>query len=313
RPAGNSLGGERNIAWLLTDEGGLTEAGEPSSGVPFNGQPVTAGAARDGRVALIINEHEVWTRTRGRWRKDVSTDLDLFSLAWTDDGHVLVGTEQARLAAVDDGTLRFLSSFDDVAERPLWDTPYDAPPELRSLAAGVDGTLYANVHVGWIVRSRDRGKTWTSIRNGLDRDVHMVAAHPSRPATVFAATAVGFHISHDYGDRFVRRREGMPYHYQRAVACFPERDVYLASTAMHDGGEGAQLYRSEDEGRHWTRVSGLPDVVNRNLNTHQVAALVGGRALAVIRDTSLYVSEDWGVTWREVASQLPMVNAILVV
>src|SRR3972149_6849838 len=62
---------------------------------------------------------------------------------------------------------------------------------------------------------------------------------PADPATVFAPPADGFHISHDHGDSFQRRRGGMPYVYQRAVACFRGRDVYLASTARHDGGTGA--------------------------------------------------------------------------
>jgi len=161
------------------------------------------------------------------------------------------------------------------------------------------------------VRSRDGGRTWKTIRKGLDRDVHMVAAHPTEPATVFAATAVGFHISHDHGDSFVRRREGMPYFYQRACACFPDQDVYLVSTAKHDRGEGAQLFRSDDEGVHWARVAGLPDGVNRNINTHQVVALPGGRGLVVVQDSILFESADWGASWGETARALPTVHAIL--
>jgi hypothetical protein len=138
----------------------------------------------------------------------------------------------------------------------------------------------------------------------------MVATHPTDPGTVFAATADGFHISHDYGDSFQRRLGGMPYHYQRAVTCFPGRDVYLASTARHDGGVGALLFRSEDEGEHWTRVEGLP-MVDHNINTWQVATFADGSAAAVVRDTDLYVSDDWGVSWTKSREGLPTVNAIL--
>jgi len=301
--------GEGLDAWLLTDRGILDLDGNPVPGIPLGERSATAGVA-GSEIGVIVDEQEVWVRSGTRWKKAVSSGGDLYSIERAGDGRFLVGTERARVAWVDDGRLAYIEAFDAVPERRLWDTPYGAPPELRSLAVSTDGTIYANVHVGWIVRSRDGGKSWTTVRRGLDRDVHMVAAHPADPATVFAATADGFHISHDHGDSFQRRRGGMPYVYQRAVACFPGRDVYLASTARHDGGTGALLFRSEDEGAHWTQVKGLPPV-DRNINTWQVGTFADGRALVVVRDTDLYVSEDWGVSWAKARESLPTVNAIL--
>jgi len=260
-------------------------------------------------VSVLVDGHEVWTYWRGRWNKEATSNVTLYSVLRTGHG-LLVGSEAARIAFAESGALRFLPSFDAVPERKVWDTPYGAPPELRSLALGVDGTVYANVHVGWIVRSQDGGVSWTTVRNGLDRDVHMVAAHPAKPGIVFAATANGFHISHDNGDSWTPRPGKMPYLYQRAVACFADRDVYLASTAKHDRGAGAKLFRSEDEGRRWVEVSGLPSA-DRNISTHQVKAIEGGRGLAVLSDTSLYESTDWGTSWRKLRSNLPTVNAIL--
>ncbi len=299
--------------WLLTEKGLLSSGGTPIKDAPFGAQSVTAGAAADDGVGLIVDEHEVWVRSRTGWRKEAGSKDELYCIARSSDGRYLVGTERARLAWVTDGALEFIPAFDRVPERLLWDTPYGAPPELRSLAVATDGAIYANVHVGWIVRSTDGGKTWRSLRNGLDRDVHQVAVHPSDPKTVFAATAEGFHISHDRGDTFVRRAEGMPYVYQRATTCLPGRGVYLASTARHDRGAGARLYRSEDEGRTWARVRGLPETVDRNINTYQLVALAGGHGFVVVADTALYETEDWAETWRLVARNLPPVNAVLAV
>ncbi|MGI0148469.1 MAG: WD40/YVTN/BNR-like repeat-containing protein, partial [Thermoplasmata archaeon] len=268
-----------NEIWILTEDGLWSWNGEPLPGRPFASRSVTCGAAGSDTVALIVDEREVWTKSRGTWRKEADSEVELYSLARTREGRLLVGTADARLSWLEEGTLRPIASFDAVPERRLWDTPYGAPPELRSLALGVDGTIYANVHVGWIVRSMDAGATWRSLRKGLDRDVHQVAAHPRDPMTVFAATAEGFHISHDQGDSFDRRPSGMPYLYQRATVCFPDRDVYFVSTARHNGGAGARLYRSEDEGKTWVRVRGLPETLDRNINTHQVAAMPGGHAV----------------------------------
>ncbi|MFQ5553410.1 MAG: WD40/YVTN/BNR-like repeat-containing protein, partial [Thermoplasmata archaeon] len=187
------------------------------------------------------------------------------------------------------------------------------PPAVRSLAVSAEGTLYADIHVGWIVRSRDGGDAWESLRNGLNKDVHMVGVHPTQPPIVFAATAAGFHFSADHGDSFDRRVQGMPHHYQRSCAVFPDQDTYLVSTALHDGGEAAQLYRSEDEGENWIRVVGLPDVLNRNIDTHQIAVLDGGRAFVVVNDQDLYGSEDGGATWVRVAENLPRIWSLLAV
>ena len=296
-------------AWLLTDRSILALDGKPVPGAPSGGQSVVAGVSRED-IGVIVDEHKVWIRSGTRWTEAAASEDALYSIERTKDGRFLVGTERARIAWVEGGRLAYIEAFDAVPERRLWDTPYGAPPELRSLAVSTDGTVYANVHVGWIVRSRDGGTSWTSVRRGLNRDVHMVAAHPTNRATVFAATADGFHISHDHGDSFHRRAEGMKYYYQRAVACFPGRDVYLASTARHNGGSGALLFRSMGEGEHWVQVKGLPRV-DRNINTWQVATFPDGRALAVVRDTDLYASEDWGVSWELAREDLPTVNAIL--
>ena len=301
---------ETEEIWILTEEGILTPDRSPVRDVPFEGTP-SVGDAREGKIAIIANENQVWTSREGEWRHELTADWALQCLRWTPDGRLLVGTEKARVGWVKDGALHFSPSFDEVPERSLWNTPFGAPPAVRSLAIGADGTLYADIHVGWIVRSRDGGETWESLRNGLNKDVHMVAAHPIRPGLVFAATAVGFHISTDYGDAFEQRLRGMPHHYQRACAVFPDDDVYLVSTAIHDGGEAAQLYRSEDEGANWRRVAGLPEVLNRNIDTHQIAVLPGGHAFVVVNDHDLYESTDGGEMWTQVGTDLPRIGSLL--
>lgn len=89
--------------------------------------------------------------------------------------------------------------------------------------------------------------------------------------------------------------------------------MYLASTARHDGGAAAALYRSEDEGRRWTRVGGLPNRIDGHINTHQVACLPDGRGYAVVRDADLYETRDYGTRWRLFAAHEPRIHALLVV
>lgn len=297
--------------WLLSDAGILDVEGEAHPDVPFQGTSADTGACRDGRAAILVDEHEVWIHAHGSWKRALRTEATMHSLAWTHEGRLLVGTEPARVAFVEDGALAYLKGFDAVPEQDLWSTPWGGPAAVRSLAVSPDNALYANVHVGWIVRSRDGGRTWQTLRTGLEKDVHQVAAHPRDPATVFAATADGFHLSRDHGDTFERRVAGLPHVYQRACACFPDRDVYLSSAATGSGGRRSGLYRSEDEGRFWARVAGLPEDLDRNINTGQVALRAGGEALVVVDDTTVYRSVDYGASWSRLRAGLPRVWSLL--
>lgn len=301
------------LIWLLSAAGILNVDGTPVEGVPFKSADVIAGDARGDRIAVIVGGRQVWVREDGEWTKWVDADLTLNCLHWIDDKRLLVGTERARLAWLDKDGFRFVESFDKVEGREDWNTPWGGPPDTRSIAVATDGTIYVNIHVGWIVRSRDDGKTWRNLREGLHQDVHMVEAHPRRAEIVFCATAGGFHISHDRGDRFERRTDPMPYYYQRAVACFPDRDVYLCTTSRGPRGGDALLLRSEDEGRKWAIVKGLPDAIKFNINTFQVVTQTGGRALAIVDNNAVFETADYGATWQKHDAEYPKLNAAIVV
>ena len=299
---------------LVSEKGILNFNNEPYPNVPFQNASVNAGDVYRDHVAVIVDKHEVWTFDSGEWRRITATEIKLNCICWTSDRRLLVGTESARLAWLSDGDLKFIDSFDEVPERNLWKTPWGGPPDVRSLAVSKDGTIYANVHVGWIVRSRDGGKTWKNLREGLDMDVHQVAAHPSNPAIVFAATAEGFYLSKDYGETFTHQSNGMPYCYQRACACFPDRDVYLLSTSRGPHGYAeACLYRSEDEGIHWKLVNGLPEKISNNINTSQIIIVSDGNALVIVEDTSIYETNDYGMNWEKVRDDFPGLFGALVI
>jgi photosystem II stability/assembly factor-like uncharacterized protein len=180
------------------------------------------------------------------------------------------------------------------------------------MAVATDGTIYANVHVGWIVRSRDGGDSWESVTKGLEKDVHQVAVDADDTAVVIAATARGFHLSHDHGETFERRTDPMPYHYQRACQAMPGSGVYLCSTSRGPHGQAdALLFRSTDRGAEWTPVTGLPTSLRANIDTFQVHAVDAETAFAITENTDLWRSDDAGRSWRPVAGDLPRVHGFL--
>src|SRR5262245_42475485 len=58
-----------------------------------------------------------------------------------------------------------------------------------------NNAIFVNVHVGGVIRSRDAGRTWTTV--DIESDIHQVIAHPTRADVVLAAAYKGFGLSRD--------------------------------------------------------------------------------------------------------------------
>ncbi|MFP6722353.1 MAG: hypothetical protein VCF25_19070 [Candidatus Poribacteria bacterium] len=304
---------ERKIVWLLSAEGILDQSGKLIPETPFGESSIIVGDVGQDCLAVIVDNHDVWTFVSQTWQQATSANIALNCLCWTAGNRLLVGTESARLAWIANEDLHFIDGFDSIAERKFWKTPWGGPPDVRSLAVSTDGTIYANIHVGWIAHSRDEGGTWQASREGLEMDVHQVATHPSSPNEVFAATANGFYLSGDYGQTFTRQGNGMSYYYQRACACFADQDIYLVSTSRGPHGQaGALLYRSGNAGRDWVLAKGLPKNIDKNIDTFQIIIVDGAHALVIIEDTILYETRDWGVIWNKVGDNYPRLFGALV-
>ena len=212
-------------------------------------------------------------------------------------GAALVGTAHARLARVADGDAEMVASFDDADGRDGWYTPWGGPPDTRSLSVSGDGTVFANVHVGGILRAEDPAGTWTPTID-VDADVHQVLADPTDPRHVVAATALGLAESRDAGDTWTFATEGLHAPYARAVALDGERLFLSASTGPRGG--RAALYRRGSVADRFERCEGgLDEWFDGNIDSHCLAA-AGGTALFGTEDGRAFLSDDGGNGWREV-------------
>ena len=220
----------------------------------------------------------------------------------------LVGTSEARLMRLRDGRLEPVESFDRVEGRERWYTPWGGPPDTRSLARDATGALFANVHVGGIVSSKD-GEAWTPTGIDVDADVHQVLAHPSQPGVVLAATAYGLATSADGGDSWMFDTEGLHASYCRAVAVSGET-ILVSASRGHRGQQSAVYRRSEGTAFERCR-GGLPEWFDVNVDTHCLAAADGLVALGS-PDGSVYVSTDAGATWEEAAAGLPSIRCVVI-
>ena len=284
----------------LDTEGRLESVHQPA-------RSVVALAGTNAELWALLDGAEV-VRTAGGapWATVARLDeLRGHCIALTRAG-TLIGTSQARLLRVTETGLDELTAFDEVRGRPSWYTPWGDPPDTRSIAE--DGAaVYVNVHVGGIPRSRDLGGTWLPTID-VDADVHQVFTGRGR---VLAACARGLAVSEDGGDGWAIRTEGLHATYCRAGAICGETVLVSASTGP--SGSNSAVYRGSVDGGTLERSArGLPEWFDQNIDTHCVDALPDGSLAAFASaDGRVFVSDDEGVSWTEVAASLPRVRCVL--
>jgi hypothetical protein len=221
---------------------------------------------------------------------------------------VLVGTANAQLALARDGSVEMSAPFDDAKGRESWYTPWGGPPDTRSLSAGPDGALFANVHVGGILRAEDPDGTWQPTID-IDADVHQVLADPGEAGHVVAATALGLAESLDAGATWRFITDGLHAAYARAVALDGE-DLFMSASTGPRGGPAALYRRAAGEDRFGKCTGGLPEWFAQNIDSHHLAASDG---LVVFgADDRLFVSEDAGVSWRDTGTAYPEITCVAI-
>jgi hypothetical protein len=295
---------------LLGTESGLWEqrgdALEPVE--KFAAREVTA-LARDGtRTWALVEGRVLWaTRDRGGWQAHASIDGPAATCLAPAPGGLLVGTAQAHLLRLEHGKLSRVESFEAVAGRDKWYTPWGDPADVRSIAVAPDGTIHVNVHVGGVARSRDGGASWAPTVD-VEADVHQVRAHPTRPNVVLAAAYEGFGISRDGGDSWEFITDGMHAHYARAVAVSSGTVLVSASTGPR--GRRSALYRKPfDDGTRFERCHDRLPWFDDNIDTACLEA-AGPVVVFGTADGRVFRSLDSGAHWELVAKGMPSVRYI---
>jgi hypothetical protein len=292
---------------LIGTEDGLHELGRRERH-ELAGRAVTALAGDGGQWWAILDGRTVAVRAGdGVWDERATlADRTLTCLA-VPPGGVLVGTAGASLLRLAGGALIWLPAFETVTGREAWYTPWGDPPDTRSLAVDRAETIYANVHVGGVVRSTDGGRSWEPTLD-IEADVHQVLAHPERPGHVVAASAVGLQTTADAGATWQTVTDGLHATYLRAVAV--AADGVLVSASTGPGGRRSALYRRARAGGPLERCrSGLPEWLGDNVDTHCLAAQ--GRSVVFgTEDGRVFASTDGGRGFGLLAKGLAPVRCV---
>jgi len=294
---------------LAATESGLHEIG-PRRRTRLEGRLVNAVAPRDGGWWAVADRHDL---IRGDGAEAALAARLETTRIWSvleADGLVLVGGSHGRLYRLCGDRLEPVTSFDAAEGRDAWYAPPGNDVQVRSLSRGADGALYANVHVGGVLRSLEYGERWAQTLD-IHADVHQVLAHPNEPGRVVAAAAVGFGTSEDAGASWAFDSEGLHAPYLRAVA-IGEGAVY-ASASSGPGATRGAVYRKPSKEEPFERCrEGLPEWFPGNINTGCIAAC---GAAVVVGDAAgrVHLSEDSGTSWRLVTDGLPPIRALLLI
>jgi photosystem II stability/assembly factor-like uncharacterized protein len=215
---------------------------------------------RDDRILLMGTEQGLYRTSNGA---DSWTPVDgplhgmqIWSIAFAphNPNLIIVGTCPARIFVSADGGATWREGT--VAIRQ--DCPRIIRTRVTSLLVDVDapGMIWAGVEIDGLFRSRDAGKTWERVGQGLSsQDIHALAKVSDR--TLLAATNNDLNVSVDAGLNWRGLGIGkvMPWSYCRTLFQLPGRrsEVLLGNGDGPPGTAGA-IGLSLDGGATWQRA-----------------------------------------------------------
>ena len=196
-------------------------------------------------------------------------------------------------------------------------------PEVAFVAA-VGNPFAPNPERG-IFRTRDGGQSWTRVLYVSDStgasDIAMNPANPDelyagmwraerKPWTIISgAREGGVYKSTDGGESWRKLTSGLPAGYtgkisvsvspanpRRVYALMEAGDGTLGPAGGVDGG----LYRSDDAGASWTRVSADRNLINRPFYYTYVDADPQDQDMVYVNNLSFFRSSDGGATWERI-------------
>ena len=306
----NNAEGERTIPSLLVGAADGLHSLNGDGSVKLAGREVGTLAKDASGWWAVVSGAEVW-RTDGENDWALMASMETFRancLLPTPNG-LFVGTSESHLFSLRDGKLRQVDSFEETEGRETWHTPWGGPPDVRSMSADPNGVLYANVHVGRVLKSRDGGKSWEPTIE-VNADVHHVL-FDAGSNQLLAATARGLAVSADEGETWRFDVDGLHGRYLRSVAVAGETVLVTASTGPFT--ERAAVYRRPvgGDGTFERCASGLPEWFASNIDTYWLAASDSLAALGTSAG-DVFVSTDEGRTWSASADGLPPIRCVAI-
>jgi photosystem II stability/assembly factor-like uncharacterized protein len=191
--------------------------------------------------------------------------------------------------------------------------------------------LYVALQLGYIIKSTDRGRTWTLLDDKLESDVHTILIDPADTRHLVIATgghdsrlgrAPGraLYVSDDGGATWTPTAMNFPGEYSVPLVRDPHdpRRLYSALASgtqgrwrRRDSGAEAIMIRSDDGGKSWERMGA--DIDGKQFFEVIVADdEMAGCVYAACRNGDFYSSDDGGGSWRPMRLDLKIADLVSV-
>ncbi len=280
---------------------------------------VLYGGADEGQIYRSQDSGQTWheifkgfSNTRGLWSmvthpirpREVYAGLEPASLWISRDG----GEHWEELTALRNHPVSKKWHFYDPAK-----------PHIRAIAFDRQGDrFFIGIEVGGVLVSRDGGRSFEDISQGVDEDIHTIQVTPNNPDLIFAMTGDGLFRSKDGGAHWEKLDNGLERWYMVPLT-FVTVDAKILCVgagnrppgSWQTRGADAAIYWSENSGDGWKMASGpfplrgmLSSIITDPENPdHLFAGTTNGMLLQ---------STDGGKQWSVIADKLPRIEEMVV-
>lgn len=201
------------------------------------------------------------------------------------------------LAATDTGLYR---TYDILQgwQRVPYPTGFDTRTSTVSTSPQNPSTLFVGTATYGVLSSRDGGQTWHQVK-GVPTTVPIgaIAQDPTRSSYIYVGTKQTLYLSHDGGERWIRRGGNLPLGDYSTIVVSPTNpnEIFAGNSFESADFGGGGVYRSIDAGMTWVRVdpreSRLPSqriwalAIDKNQNrllvgSHSAGIFIADRGIA---------------------------------